>query len=168
MANGRINKPAGRNSNTSKQVVVRTDRPIVVDATNHIAGRLSSNVAKLLLQGHRVTVINCEKIMMSGTRANQIKEYREFLEINSIINYKHGPIHYRRPDTIIAKMIRQMLPFDRKPSGKTAYARLRTYIGAPNDTKPIEKIQFEKALIKREASNYTSLAEICRVIGWTE
>jgi large subunit ribosomal protein L13 len=106
--------------------------------------------------------------MMSGTRANQIKEYREFLEINSIINYKHGPIHYRRPDTIIAKMIRQMLPFDRKPSGKTAYARLRTYIGAPNDTKPIEKIQFEKALIKREASNYTSLAEICRVIGWTE
>jgi len=31
LANGRINKPAGRNSNTSKQeVVVRTDRPIVV------------------------------------------------------------------------------------------------------------------------------------------
>ena len=74
MANGRINKPAGRNSNTSKQeVVVRTDRPIVVNATNHIAGRLSSNVAKLLLQGHRVTVINCEKIMMSGTRSNQIQ-----------------------------------------------------------------------------------------------
>jgi len=168
LANGRINKPAGRNSNTSKQVVVRTDRPIVVDATNHIAGRLSSNVAKLLLQGHRVTVVNCEKIMMSGTRSNQIQEYREFLEINSIINYKHGPVHYRRPDTIIAKMIRQMLPFDRKPSGKLAFARLRTYIGAPNNTKPIEKIQFEKALIKREASNYTTLAEICRVIGWTE
>ena len=165
MANGRLNKSKG----TAKQeTVVRTDRPIVVDATNHIAGRLSSNVAKLLLQGHRVTVINCEKIMMSGTRSNQIQEYREFLEINSIINYKHGPVHYRRPDTIIAKMIRQMLPFDRKPSGKLAFARLRTYIGAPNDTKPIEKVQFEKALIKREASNYTTLAEICRVIGWTE
>ncbi|RZD37553.1 MAG: 50S ribosomal protein L13 [Thaumarchaeota archaeon] len=169
MANGRINKPAGRNSNTSKQeVVIRTDRPFVVDATNHIAGRLASNVAKLLLQGQRVTVINCEKIMMSGTRSNQIKEYREFLEINSIINYKHGPVHYRRPDTLMAKMIRQMLPFDRKPSGKLAFARLRTYIGVPNDTKPFEKIQFEKALIKREASNYTPLAEICRVIGWTE
>ena len=146
MANGRLNRPVGRNSNTSKQeVVIRTDRPIVVDATNHIAGRLASNVAKLLLQGHRVTVINCEKIMMSGTRSNQIKEYREFLEINSIINYKHGPVHYRRPDTIIAKMI-----------------------GAPNDTKSLEKTQFEKALIKKAASNYTPLAEICRVIGWTE
>jgi large subunit ribosomal protein L13 len=65
-------------------------------------------------------------------------------------------------------MIRQMLPFDRKPSGKLAFQRLRTYIGSPNDTKPIEKIQFEKALIKKAASNYTSLAEICRVIGWTE
>ena len=169
MANGRINKPAGRNSNTSKQeIVIRVDRPVVVDATNHIAGRLASNVAKLLLQGQRVTVVNCEKIMMSGKRETQIREYREFLEINSIINYKHGPVHYRRPDTLMAKMIRQMLPFDRKPSGKAAHQRLRTYIGAPNDTKPIEKIQFEKALITRAPSNYTPLAEICRVIGWTE
>ena len=169
MANGRINKPAGINSNTSKQeVVIRTDRPIVVDATNHIAGRLASNVAKLLMQGHRVSVVNCEKIMMSGARSNQIKEYREFLEINSIINYKHGPVHYRRPDTLMAKMIRQMLPFDRKPSGKAAHQRLRTYIGSPKEIKSLEKIQFEKALIKRAASNYTTLAEICRVIGWTE
>ena len=169
MANGRLNRPAGRNSNTSKQeVVIRTDRPVVVDGTNHIAGRLASNVAKLLLQGQRVTVVNCEKIMMSGARASQIQEYREFLEINSIINVKHGPVHYRRPDTIMAKMIRQMLPFDRKPSGKLAFQRLRTYIGAPKETKPIAKIQFEKALIRRSAANYTELSEICRVIGWTE
>ncbi|MGY5150113.1 MAG: 50S ribosomal protein L13 [Candidatus Nitrosopumilus sp. bin_68KS] len=153
---------------SKQETVVRTDRPIVVDATNHIAGRLSSYVAKLLIQGNRVSVVNCEKIMMSGTRANQIKEYREFLEINSIINYKHGPVHYRRPDTLIAKMIRQMLPFDRKPSGKESYQRLRTYIGSPKQIKSLEKIQFEKAIIKRTAANYTTLGELCRVIGWTE
>ena len=164
MANGRINKPKG----TKQETVVRTDRPIVVDATNHIAGRLASSVAKLLIQGNRVSIVNCEKIMMSGTRSNQIQEYREFLEINSIINYKHGPKHFRRPDTVMAKMIRQMLPFDRKPSGKESFQRLRTYIGSPKEIKGLEKIQFEKALIKREASNYTALAEICRVIGWTE
>ena len=169
MANGRINRPAGRNSNTSKQeIVIRTDRPIVVDGTNHIAGRLASNVAKLLLQGHRVTVVNCEKIMMSGTRSNQIKEYREFLEINSIINYKHGPIHYRRPDTIISKMIRGMLPYEGKPSGIAAFKRLRAYVGSPKELKPFEKIQFEKALIRKTASNYTAMGELCRVIGWTE
>jgi len=168
LANGRINKPAGRNSNTSKQeVVVRTDRPIVVDATNHIAGRLSSNVAKLLLQGHRVTVVNCEKIMMSGTRSNQIQEYREFLEINSIINYKHGPKHPRRPDTVIARMIRGMLPYEDKPSGKTDLSRLRTYIGVPKEVKGLEKIQFEKAKIRHDTSRYTTMAEISRYIGGT-
>ncbi len=164
MANGRINKPSG----VTKQVtVVLTDRPIVVDATDHIAGRLASNVAKLLMQGNRVSVVNCEKIMMSGSRSNQIKEYREFLEINSIINYKHGPVHYRRPDTLMAKMIRQMLPYDRKPSGKTAHQRLRTYIGSPKEIKSIQKIQFEKAKIRKAPSNYTALGELCKVIGWT-
>ncbi len=150
-----------------QEIVVRVDRPIVVDATNHIAGRLASNVAKLLMQGNRVSVVNCEKIMMSGTRSNQIKEYREFLEINSIINYKHGPVHYRRPDTLMAKMIRQMLPYDRKPSGKAAHQRLRTYIGSPKEIKSIGKIQFEKAKITRAPSNYTALGELCKVIGWT-
>ena len=151
-----------------QEIVVRTDRPIVVDATDHIAGRLSSHVAKLLLKGNRVSLVNCEKIMVSGTRDNIIKEQREFLEINSIINYKHGPVHYRRPDTMIRKMIRGMLPHDRKPSGKEAHKRLRTYIGSPKELKSIEKIQFEKAKIKKSPSNYTTMGEIGRVIGWTE
>jgi large subunit ribosomal protein L13 len=152
----------------SQETVVRTDRPIVVDATDHIAGRLSSNVAKLLINGNRVSVVNCEKIMMSGTRSNQIKEYREFLEINSIINPKHGPVHYRRPDTIMAKMIRGMLPYDRKPSGKESHQRLRTYIGSPKELKSLKKIQFEKAKIRKSPSNYTTIGALCRVIGWTE
>jgi len=164
LANGRINRPTG----AKQQTVVRTDRPIVVDATDHIAGRLASNVAKLLIQGNRVSIVNCEKIMMSGTRGNQIKEYREFLEINSVINPKHGPVHYRRPDTVMAKMIRQMLPFDRKPSGKEAHQRLRTYIGSPKEIKSLEKIKFEKAMIRKAPSNYTALGELCRIIGWTE
>ena len=152
----------------SQVEVIRTDRPIVIDATDHIAGRLSSQVAKLLLKGNRVSIVNCEKIMISGTRENIIKEYREFLEINSIINPKHGPVHYRRPDTMISKMIRGMLPYDRKPSGKEAHKRLRAYIGSPKELKSIEKIQIEKAKIKKSSSNYTTMGELGRVIGWTE
>jgi len=165
LANGRINKSI----RTSKQeTVVRTDRPIVVDATNHIAGRLSSHVAKLLIQGNRVTLVNCEKIMYSGTRDNLINEYKAFLEINSIIHPKHGPVHYRRPDTIISKMIRGMLPYEGKPSGVEAFKRLRAHIGSPKEIKSLEKIQFEKALIRKAASNYTTMGALCRVIGWTE
>jgi len=152
----------------NQEVVVRTDRPIVVDTTDHIAGRLSSHVAKLLLKGNRVSLVNCEKIMLSGTRSNIIKEYRAFLEINSIINPKHGPVHYRRPDTMITKMVRGMLPFGRKPSGIAAHKRLRAYIGSPKELKSLEKIQFEKAKIRKSASNYTTMGELGRIIGWTE
>lgn len=145
-----------------------TDRPIVVDASNHIAGRLSSLVAKMLLKGNRISLVNCERIMISGSRSNTIHEYRQFLKINSIINPKHGPVHYRRPDTVITKMIRGMLPFEKKPSGKTSHKRLRAYVGSPKELKPFKKVQFEKAMIRRSASSYTTMGELCRVIGWTE
>ncbi len=150
-----------------QESIINTDKPIVIDATNHIAGRLASHVAKLLLSGNRVSLVNCEKIMMSGTRSNIIKEYREFLEIASILNPKHGPFHPRRPDTIMKKMIRGMLP-RKKPSGMEAHKRLRTYIGTPRELKSFEKIQFEKAKIRKSASNYTTMADIGRTVGWTE
>ena len=72
----------------SKQenVQVKKDEHIVVDGTNLIAGRLSSHAAKLLLRGKRVSIVNCENIMISGTRSNIIKEYKDFLEISSIIH----------------------------------------------------------------------------------
>ena len=141
--------------------------PIVVDATDHIAGRLSSNVAKLLLKGNRVSVVNCDKIMISGSRGNIIREYREFLDINSINHWKHGPKHPRRPDTIMKKMIRGMLP-NEKPSGREAHKRLRTYIGSPKELKSLEKIKFEKAMIKNPSSNYTTMSDLGRTVGWTE
>jgi len=151
----------------SQENTISIDKPIVVDATNHIAGRLSSNVAKLLLKGNRVSIVNCDKIMISGARSNIISEYKEFLEINSINHWKHGPKHPRRPDTIMKKMIRGMLPRE-KTSGKEAHKRLRTYIGSPKEVKSFKKIRFEKAMIRNSSSNYTSMANLGRTIGWTE
>ena len=151
----------------SQEQTLAINAPIVVDATDHIAGRLSSNVAKLLLKGNRVSVVNCDKIMISGTRSNIISEYREFLEINSINHWKHGPKHPRRPDTIMKKMIRGMLPKE-KPSGKEAHKRLRTYIGSPKEVKSLKKIKFEKAMIRKSSSNYTTMADLGRTVGWTE
>lgn len=151
----------------AKQETVITDKPIVIDATNHIAGRLASHVAKMLLNGNHVSLVNCNKIMISGTRSNIIKEYREFLEISSILHPKHGPFHPRRPDTIMKKMIRGMLP-RKKPSGISAHKRLRTYIGTPKELRSFEKIQLEKAKIRKSPSNYTTMADLGRTIGWTE
>jgi|TARA_B110001454_G_scaffold13890_1_gene12582 large subunit ribosomal protein L13 len=150
-----------------QEQVIDNSKPTVVDGTNLIAGRLCSNVAKLLRNGNRVFIINCEKIMMSGKKLSIVGEYQDFLKINSIIHPKHGPVHPRRPDTIIKRMVRGMLPRE-TPSGKTDLARLRTYIGVPKGVKGLEKIQFEKSKITRARSNYTSMAEISRYIGGTE
>ena len=80
-----------RKSQPEQQQVIDLSKPIVVDGTNLIAGRLASNVAKLLRKGNRVSVVNCDKIMMSGKKASIIGEYEEFLKINSIItvSYTH-------------------------------------------------------------------------------
>lgn len=145
----------------------RPGAQVVVDATGQVAGRLCSRIAKLLLQGSRVYVINCEKAMISGTRANIIGEYRKFLEISSILNPKHGPFHPRRPDTILARMTRGMLPHGKKPSGVAAYKRLRTYIGSPRELRSIERTSFAKTAIRRPASDYTTMAELGSVVGWT-
>ena len=142
-------------------------RHIVVDSTDHVAGRLASYAAKMLLDGNRVTLVNCEKIMVSGTRSNIIQEHRDFLEIASILHPKHGPFHPRRPDTIMERMVRGMLP-RKKSSGRAAHKRLRTYIGVPRDVKSLKKTRVENAQIRRPASTYTTMADIGRTIGWTE
>lgn len=151
---------------SKQEKVVETNIPIVVDGTNLIAGRLCSNVAKLLLQGNKVSIVNCENIMISGTRKNILGEYKKFLEIASILHPKHGPYHPRRPDTIISRMVRGMLP-RKKTSGQDALKRLRAYIGVPNELKSFEKIQFDNAKIRKSNAYYTSMAELGRNIGWT-
>ncbi len=151
---------------SEQQQVVDLSRPIVVDGTNLIAGRVASNVAKLLRKGNRVSIINCDKIMISGKKSSIIGEYEDFLRIHSIIHPQHGPFHPRRPDTIMKRMIRGMLPTE-KPSRKTDLARLRTYIGVPREVKGLERIQFEKAKIRKDSSRYTTMAELSRYIGGT-
>ncbi|MDI1495331.1 MAG: ribosomal protein L13 [Cenarchaeum symbiont of Oopsacas minuta] len=145
----------------------RIDRPVVIDASGHIAGRLASHVAKMLLQGHRVSLINCENIMLSGTRSMIIKEYRDFLEISSILNPKHGPFHPRRPDTIITRMVRGMLP-RKKPSGKTAFGRLRAYVGLPSHLRHIDSIRLKKAEITREPAVYVTMSALSKTVGWNQ
>ena len=150
-----------------EKVLQVNSRPIVVDGTDLIAGRLASNVAKLLLQGNHVSIVNCEKIMISGSRSNIIGEYKDFLKIASIIHPKHGPFHPRRPDTIISRMVRGMVPRD-KPSGQAAHKRLRAYIGVPREIRTLEKIQFDNAKIRKSNAYYVSMSELGRTIGWTE
>lgn len=138
---------------------------IVVDAANCISGRLCSKVSKLLLQGNRVSVVNAEKVMLSGDRYEIIEDYKKRLEIGSIVNPIHGPFHPRRPDTIVTKMIRGMVP-KRKSSGIQAFKKLRVYIGVPDELKNSAMRTFDDAKITRPESFYTSMSDVAKQIGW--
>ncbi|HKO63787.1 MAG TPA: 50S ribosomal protein L13 [Candidatus Nitrosocosmicus sp.] len=138
---------------------------IVVDATNCISGRICSKVSKLLLQGNRVSVVNAEKVMVSGNKYEVIESYKKRLEVGSIVNPIHGPFHPRRPDTIITKMIRGMVP-KRKSSGMQSFKRLRVYIGVPDELKNSPMQSFEDAKITRPESFYISMSDVAKQIGW--
>jgi len=144
----------------------KSSQDIIVDGTNMIAGRLCSHVAKLLIQGNRVSIVNTENVMLSGDRDAIIKSYRKFLEIASINNPKFGPFHPRRPDTIITKMVRGMLP--KKPSGKIAFKRLRAYLGVPDVLRSKVKTQFDDAKIRKASPYYTSMGDLGKMVGWHE
>jgi large subunit ribosomal protein L13 len=138
---------------------------IIVDATDCIAGRVCSHISKLLLKGNRVLVVNSESAMLSGDRYKTIDLYKEFLEINSVTNPIHGPFHPRRPDTILTKMVRGMIP-KTKTSGIEAFKRLRVYIGIPDELRSIRAESFEDAKITKSRSRYTSVGEVAKQIGW--
>ena len=149
-----------------EKTVQRTPESVVViDATNCIAGRICSHVSKLLMEGNRVAVVNAEKAMLSGNRYKTIELYKEHLSINSVTNPIHGPFHPRRPDTILSKMVRGMVP-KRKPGGAAAFKRLRVYMGVPERIKAAKMQSFADSKITKPQSYYVSIGEVAKQIGW--
>jgi large subunit ribosomal protein L13 len=138
---------------------------IIVDIANCIAGRTCSRVSKLLLEGNKVSVINAEKAMISGDRYKTIATYKEDLEISSVTNPIHGPFHPRRPDTILTRMVRGMIP-KRKPSGIQAIKQLRVYIGVPEKLSREQTKVFEDCRITRPESYYITVGDVAKQIGW--
>jgi large subunit ribosomal protein L13 len=152
-----------------KQITEQEQKPnqtvMTVDAKDCIAGRMCSHISKLLLKGHQVRVVNAEKSMISGNRYKTIEIYKEYLEIASNTNPIHGPFHPRKPDKIITKMVRGMLP-KRKSSGLTALKRLRVYISIPPELKNTKLETFEDSKIRKPSSYFITLGELSKQIGW--
>ena len=106
----------------------------VVDGKNKVLGRLSSAVAKMLLNGEDVAVVNAEHLFISGHPRSIIGNYRQKLELKDKANPEHSPYYSRRSDLFVKRIIRGMLPY-KMPRGKAAFKRLRVYIGIPEELK---------------------------------
>ena len=144
-----------------------SDSTVYVDGTNHILGRLASKVAKLVLSGKRVVVVNSEKILVSGARESVIEEWKSWLEIKSRVNPLYGPIHYRRPDRLFKRVVRGMLPRE-KPKGKDALKRLKVYIGLPDELSNKSFERFPEIEAKRPIPLYLTVAELSKSLGWRD
>ena len=136
----------------------------LVNADGLILGRMASKVAKKLLNGEKIIIVNAEKAVLSGKKKSKVAEAKEFLEVGAPMR---GPFHYRRPDRILRKTVRGMLPF-KQPKGKQAYKKLKVFIGVPEDLKGQQMITLKEAQAAKLKGPYFTLAELAKEIGWNQ
>ncbi|OYT39472.1 MAG: 50S ribosomal protein L13 [Desulfurococcales archaeon ex4484_58] len=142
------------------------EKILYVDATNQILGRLASIVAKKLLEGYRVYIVNAEKAVISGEKKRVIEGYKLLFKVTTHYNpYKSGIKRPRAPHNILKRTVRGMLPMD-KPRGRNAYRRLRVYIGIPQEFKNREFIRFSEADASRLKREYIYLGDLAKELGW--
>jgi large subunit ribosomal protein L13 len=135
----------------------------VIDADGLILGRMASIVAKRLLNGEMIIIVNAENAIISGSRENIIKEQKKTLELGGAPH--HGPIHWRRPDRLVRNTVKGMLPAE-KPRGKAAYKRIKVYIGTPKELEDRERETVEEAHVNRLRGRFMTLGEVAKTIGW--
>ncbi len=141
------------------------ERELVIDADGLIVGRLASYAAKFALEGNRVKIINAEKALISGDKKMIINEWLEKLEIKSKIHPRHTPRHYRRPDKVLKRIIRGMLPRE-KAKGRESFKRIKVYLGVPKEIEKVKPLALEKAKAKKPRAYYLSLGELGKNLGW--
>ncbi len=128
------------------------EKELVVDCDSQILGRLASRVAKLLLQGNSVVLVNAEKAAISGHVSDIVANYKQKVEFKDKANPEHSPYWSRRPDFLVKRIVRGMLPW-KKAHGREAFRRLRVYVGVPAE---FGKKEFSKEQGKNKQETYES------------
>ena len=64
----------------------------VINANGASLGRLSTSVAKSLLQGDEIAIINVEKAVISGKKQQIKNEYKQMRDVGT---YRKGPFFHR-------------------------------------------------------------------------
>ena len=133
---------------------------IVIDASDAIAGRLAAEVARMLLKGEQVRVVNAERAVISGDPT-----YTEGImkERSDRGDPYHGPFFPKQPDRMLKRIVRGMLPY-KKPRGRDALKRLRVYISVPAVLEGREAQRIKEAENKLECK-WKSLGDLSLKLG---
>ena len=93
----------------------------VIDASDCIMGRLASSVAKTLLNGEEVHIVNAENAVISGSKDMVFGEYISKRNLN---HPRKGPYYPRMPHMMLKRAVRGMIPYQ-KPKGREIESRCR-------------------------------------------
>ncbi|SMD30781.1 LSU ribosomal protein L13P [Picrophilus oshimae DSM 9789] len=135
---------------------------IYIDASNHIYGRLSSYVAKKLLNGESITIVNASKVVITGRKEFIIDKFNNLRNTGSI---RKGPYYPKTADRILKRSIGDMLP-KKKTHGMEALKRCMVYANVP---KSLENKNFERieSAMNKKVTGFITLGEISKILGET-
>ncbi len=134
---------------------------MIVDGTNLILGRAASQIAKKLLQGEQVHLVNAESMIIHGNPKQIIEKYTQRRRIQHKGTPEKSPSWPKLPNLLVRRIIRGMLPWKRS-RGKDAYKKLIVYIGNPKklDAKKLDNAEF------KSASKHIKILDLCRNLGY--
>ena len=133
----------------------------IYDAENQIVGRLSTKIAKDLLAGERVIVVNAEKAVLSGDPKQKSAHYLQRVQRGDPFK---GPFFPRYPDDIFRRTVRGMLPWH-NDRGRVAYRKLRVFIGVPEEYKNQQLDKLAVADASKLKTTYINLGQLSLNIG---
>ncbi len=131
---------------------------VVIDARDCILGRVASQVAERALDGERVAVINAERAVITGRENQIVEKFQKRRDVGS----DQGPNYPRRPDGIMKRSIRGMLPH-KKPRGREALSNVRVYVGNPLDEEG--EVLEDTSLDRLSNIKFVSLGDVSESIG---
>jgi len=138
--------------------------PVVLDADKQILGRLASYAAKRALEGDIVIVLNAEKSVISGRRRSIVEEAKRRLQTRTLGTQSTAPVHQRRPDLYLRRVVRGMLPW-KKAKGKAAFHRVRVFVGVPDEFRGKTATKVPGADCSKLISPYVTLSDLAEEIG---
>ena len=136
---------------------------MIVDGSNLVMGRLASRLAKAVIKGENVVVVNSEKIVVTGNKESIIENYE--LRTNAAVksNPHYGPKYERVPSKMFRRTIKGMLP-QKKTTKLAMLKRVAVYNGVP---KKLEGQKFEtfEEIKFNERNRSMTLKEIAELLG---
>jgi len=135
----------------------------IIDMKDLVLGRASTQIAKRLLQGERIELVNSEKAVIKGSKEHILARYKKRVDMAVVGNPHYGPKFSRMPDKIVKRAIKGMLPNVTR-GRKPALERLQAHIGVPKKLAKEKHETIERAK-NREKKNFLYLKDLTEALG---